>query len=481
MTLESLIAQLRGENAADAEKRAGHVTKLAELRGQEAKGEAVDATSVEKLRSKKAAIDARVEARNARIAELEADLAADRAAAELAAQVRSTGVAKPAYDGVARVGAEERSYHPGNDPKGSGFLQDVAASALGNWEAREKLQRHMVEERIERKGAWQNRATGTGSFVGLTVPQYLTDFFAPQAKAMRPFAEVARKMDLPSQGMVVNISRITTGSTAAVQATQNNSVSNQDLADTLLTIPIQTMAAQQTMSRQAIERSTGAEEVTLDDLLRQYNTQLDSTLLNQATTGLSAISNNIDLATGSLPASNKITYLQAKLMQAKSNLESVLLDQQEADQIAVMHSRRWASIVSANTTAFPYIQQAMAGSFYQAGSDNNVNYGPGWRGSLAGLQVVVDNNVTTSGSADSGSGEDEIYVVNRREFILWEDPTAPVMIRAEQTNAASLGVLFVLYGYFAYTGLRYQSGGFAAHQKLTGSALSAPNFDGSGF
>jgi HK97 family phage major capsid protein len=477
MTLESLIAQLRSENAADAEKRAGHSTKLAELRGQEAKGEDVAVADVEKLRSKKANIDARVELRNARIAQLEADLAADKAAAQLSTEVRSSGIAKPAYDGVARVGQEERSYHPGNDPKGHTFIQDVAGSALGNWEAREKLQRHMVEERMERKGAWQNRATSTGSFVGLTVPQYLTDFFAPQAKAMRPFAEVCRPMDLPSQGMVVNISRITTGSTVAVQATQNNSVSNQDMADTLLTIPVQTLAAQQTMSRQAIERSTGAEEVTLDDLLRQYNTTLDNTLINQATTGLSAVANP-NTFTASAGAAT-VQGLYAQIMSARSNLESVLLDTQEGDQVIVMHSRRWASIM-ATTSAnnYPFVTPQGGGVFLTGGTESGQQiYGPGYRGTFGGLAVIVDNNIATN--LGGGTNQDEIYVVNRREAILWEDSSAPVMIRAEQTNAASLGVLFVLYGYFAYTTLRYQSGGYSAQQKISGTGLVTPSFSGS--
>ena len=471
MTIDDLISSLRGENAKDMEKRAEHTNSLAALRSAESRGETVDEAGVEKLRAKKAKIDAAVEMRNARITQLEADKASDALATEM--QNRMVETTKVSYDQVGRVTSEKRTYNPQNDPKGKNFLADVATSALGNWEARERLQRHQVEERVE--GRIQERATSTGSFVGLTVPQYLTDFYAPNAKAARPFAEAIRKMDLPSQGMVVNISRITTGAAADVQLPQNAAVANQDLADTLLTIPVQTLAAQQTMSRQAIERSTGAEEVTLDDMMRTYYTKMDNLLLNQAVTGLTNRANNIDYT-----ATGTATKLYAKLLQARSQLESVLLDVQEGDQLAVMHSRRWAAINSASGTAFPFLSQAPNSRYLTAGEDLVANYGPGYRGNFAGLNVIVDNNVTTSQNLDSATGEDEIYVVNRRECILWEDPSAPVMIRAEQTNAASLGVLFVMYGYFAYTYDRYQVGGFSAHQKISGSALVAPVWDGTG-
>jgi hypothetical protein len=473
MNLQDLVSSLRVENATDLEARAKATAKLAELRGAEVKGEEVSGAKVEKLRSKKSEIDARVELRNARIVQLEADMRSDAAATKMSKELRATGAAKPAYDNVARVGREERTYHPGNDPKGKTFLADLAGSAVGAFGANDRLNRHMQEEMVERAGTrWAERATSTGSFVGLTVPQYLTDFYAPNAKAMKPFISAARQMDLPAQGMVVNISRITTGASADVQAPQNNAVSDQDLADTLLTIPVQTLAAQQVMSRQAIERSTGAEEVTLDDLMRTMYTKQDNLFINQAVTGAT---NRFNSVTYSTPG-NVQAY--AALLEARSNVESVLLDTQEGDQLAIMHSRRWASINSGSGTSFPFLSQQPNSRYLTAGEDAVANYGPGYRGNYAGLNVIVDNNIPTN--LGGGTNQDEIYVVNRRECIVWEDPTAPVMIRAEQTNAASLGVLFVMYMYWAYTFDRYQSGGFSAHQKISGTGLVTPAFLGAG-
>jgi hypothetical protein len=47
-----------------------------------------------------------------------------------------------------------------------------------------------------------------------------------------------------------------------------------------------------------------------------------------------------------------------------------------------------------------------------------------------------------------------------------------VFIRAEQAAAANLGVLLVLYGYFAYSFRRY-SGGMG---KVNGTGLTTPTF-----
>jgi hypothetical protein len=86
-----------------------------------------------------------------------------------------------------------------------------------------------------------------------------------------------------------------------------------------------------------------------------------------------------------------------------------------------------------------------------------------------GLSVVVDNNIGTTLGAGT---EDEAYVVPARECHLWEDANAPLFIRADQPKAANLGVLLVLYGYFAYTFSRYAN----AMQKINGTGFIAPVF-----
>ena len=81
--------------------------------------------------------------------------------------------------------------------------------------------------------------------------------------------------------------------------------------------------------------------------------------------------------------------------------------------------------------------------------------------------MIVDANVPTN---LGGGTEDAIYAISAEELHLWEDDA--VFIRAEQTNAASLGVLFVAYKYFAYTASRYTS----AHARISGTGTATPTF-----
>jgi hypothetical protein len=94
-------------------------------------------------------------------------------------------------------------------------------------------------------------------------------------------------------------------------------------------------------------------------------------------------------------------------------------------------------------------------------------YGPSVRGVLSnGLMVCVDANVPTN----TGGTQDEVYVLASDEVHLWEAPNSPLLIRAEQPNAASLGILLVAYEYFAYTVQRYANN----PSKITGTGLAAP-------
>ncbi|WP_073754239.1 phage major capsid family protein [Streptomyces sp. CB03234] len=383
-----------------------------------------------------------------------------------AREAKPTQARRPSYDQVARVGNEERTYRKDQDPLGKGFLMDISRQFLfQDVEASSRLARHMQEERVER-AEYMQRATGTGSFAGLTVPQYLTDLYAPATAALRPFADVCNKHPLPESGMSIEISRITTSSDAGLQASQNTAVTNQDMDDTLLTVPVQTAAGQQTVSRQAIDRGNGIEDVTMQDLFNRVATRLDTTLLNQATTGLSAVAQ----ANAYTDASPTGAEMYPKILGAAAGVEANLLAM-GAPSHAVMHSRRWYWLSSQMSSTWPMINTV--GLPVQASGQLNPNssYASGPRGVLpCGLEVIVDNNIATNLGA--GTNEDELYVVPASECHLWEDPNAPLFIRAEQPAAASLGVLLVAYSYFAYTFGRYVNG----MQKVGGTGLVTPAF-----
>jgi hypothetical protein len=459
-TLLSLLEQVREQLATKLNERNAKASRLAELRGQDAP----DENEITTVRTAQTALDAEIDQLVAREAELAAEHERDEAMARLSNEIIPAS-RKPAYDKVARVGQEKRQYNPAYDPEGKQFLLDVAREFRHrDAQSTERLARHMDEERVER-AEYLQRATGTGAFAGLTVPQYLTDMYAPATAALRPFAdEGCTNHPLPAAGMTVNISRITTASSVALQASENANVSETDMDDTLLTINVQTAAGQQTVSRQAIERGTGIEDVTLQDLFNRWATTLDSTLINQSVTGLSAVAT----ATSYTDASPTVPELYPKILGANAGVEAALLAMGYPTH-ATMHSRRWNWLQSQMSSTWPLMAQPSI-PVQAIGTNNGSPYGKGVRGYLPnGLLVVVDNNISTALGAGT---EDEIYVTPQSECHLWEDPSAPLFIRAEQTKAASLGVLLVVYGYFAFTFGRYANG----MGKVNGTGLIAPTF-----
>jgi HK97 family phage major capsid protein len=407
------------------------------------------------LREQIAAVDAE-------IAGIRAEQAADQRATELAQESRTVATAA---GGSARVISEPRTYAEENDKRGVQFALDVARSyAFGDIQARERLARHMQEERVER-GDLIERAAGTSAFSGLVVPQYLVDSFAPMARAGRPFADACRHHDLPPKGMSVNIGRVTTGTTVADQSAENAAVSDQDMDDTLLTIPVATAGGSQTLSRQAVERGEGVEDVTVEDLIRAYASNLDAQLLNKASTGLT----NVATAITYTSASPTATELYPKLIGGAAAVEAALLDQGVVDTIAFMHSRRWYWLQTQLSSTWPLFGQPGVAA-QLAGANYGERYGAGFRGVLPnGTPVVVDNNIATNLGA--GTNQDEIYFGAQSELHLWEDPNAPLLIRAEQPKAKNLGIDLVVYGYYAFTFARRVHA-----QKIAGTGLVAPTF-----
>jgi hypothetical protein len=369
-----------------------------------------------------------------------------------------------------RVGSEPRTYSKDTDPYGRQFLMDVARGQLfQDPGSNTRLARHMAEERVERTAEMMERAAGdtnTGNWAGLTVPQYLTDMYAPVARALRPFADICNSHPLPAQGMALDISRVTTGTSTGIQVNELDPASATSADDTLLTIPVQTAAGQQKVSRQAIDRGTGIEDVLMQDLFASLGTTLDNTLITQAATGLSAVAQGTTYDDTS-PTAAKI---YPKIMAAAAGVEANLLARGFPTH-AVMHSRRWYYLASQMVSSWPFINSAgiptqAAGTAAPASA-----YNSGVRGRLPiGLDVIVDNNIASNLGA--GTNQDEIYVVPAMECHLWEDPGAPVFIRADQVAAPNLGVLLVVWEYFAYTFGRFAN----AMQKVSGTSLVTPSF-----
>jgi HK97 family phage major capsid protein len=395
-----------------------------------------------------------------KIEKLKAQADADAKASEIRSSVAS--VATPRVGGTT-VTRESRTYSERSD---SSFFKDAYnAQFKSDFTAQDRLARHMREEEIER------RDVGTPQFDGLVIPQYLVDLAAPLARAGRPFADFAtNKMTLPPSGMTLNISRMTTGSSTAVQVTQNDAVSETDVDDTLLTVNVRTIAGQQDISRQAIERGTGIDVFVAADLIKSWHTTLDSQILNGAGTagtikGLRASGGNAITFTSTAPT---VGLLYPKLADA---IQQIQTNSFTNPTHFIMHPRRLAFLLAAvDSTNRPLVVPAANGPMNASGvGAGSSAYGnSGYQ--MMGLPIITDANIgTTYGTT---TNQDEIYVVNAGESHLWEQPGSPFTLRYDATGAGNLTLKTVVYGYAAYTAERYP----LACSIISGTGLSAPTF-----
>jgi HK97 family phage major capsid protein len=367
-------------------------------------------------------------------------------AAEMRAQ---SGLSAPAV-----VKSEARTYSREN--RSASFLGDAfAAQFNGDFAAKERLARHMNEERVER------RDVTSANFAGLIVPQFLTELAAPLARAGRPVADIARKHQLPESGLTISISRVTTGSSTAVQS-EGAAVSETNIDDTKLDITVQTIAGQQTVSRQALERGTGVDGLVMNDLILSYHTSLDASVVTSLTNAITQVVTFTD-------ASPTVGELYPKLLDSVQRIQTNFF---AGPNVMIMHPRRLAFILAAlDSQNRPLAVPTMNGAQNAISvGDGSVVYGNSGY-SIAGLPVVTDANVITTNGA--GSNEDVIIIANTQELHLWEEGDgAPMYLRFDQPKAAELDVLAVVYGYSAFTAARYPN----AAALVGGTGLVTPTF-----
>jgi HK97 family phage major capsid protein len=355
-----------------------------------------------------------------------------------------------------KVGSEPRTYSPQSE---NSFIRDAfAAQVLNDFDARERIARHQQEERIEKRDV-----TST-NFAGLVVPQFLTDLAAPFARAGRPFMDVSRKHNLPPQGLTLSISKVTTGTAVAVQ-TEGAAVQETNIDDTKLDLTVNTIAGQQNVSRQSLERGTGIDALVMADLVSAYHTALDA---QYVTSNAASLMNVITQVVTYTDGSPTVGELYPKILDCVQRIQTNYFG---GPNFILMHPRRLAFILAAvdgqnRPLAVPSINGPTNAIASGAGA---VVYGnSGYN--IAGLPVITDANVTITNG--SGSNEDVIIVGNTQESHLWETANAPFMLRFEDVKSAELEVKIVVYGYSAYTANRYPN----AFALIGGTGLITPTF-----
>ena len=355
---------------------------------------------------------------------------------------------------------EPDMYRKGGDHS---FIADAWSSRQGDYKAQERLNKHQDHEA---------RDVGTGAFTGLVVPQYLVDEYAPIARAGSAFYNAVPKKDLPAYGNKIEISRITTGSAAAEQASENSAVQETNMDDTLLTVNVDTIAGQQDVSRQALERGGqpgfSMENIIFQDLVAAYFGKLDQLMIDGSG------SSGQPLGIRNVSGLNTVTYTDGtptvgeafpKLADA---VQKVNANRFAPAQAIIMHPRRWGFFTAGvDGNSRPLVLPAGNNPDNAMGVGDAAAYG-NVVGNLLGLPVITDANVTTTDGG--GNDQDQIYVVKADDHILFEDNL--FQLKFEETNAGSLTTKMVVYGYVAFASGRYPTG----ITKIQGTGLITPSF-----
>jgi HK97 family phage major capsid protein len=277
--------------------------------------------------------------------------------------------------------------------------------------------------------------------------------------------DVARKHQLPESGLTISISKVTTGSATAVQ-TEGAAFQETNMDDTKLDVSVVTVAGQQNVSRQALERGTGIDSLVMADLVSAYNTNLDSLFVTTSATSLTNVISQVVTYTDASPS---VAELYPKLLDAVQRIQTNYFG---GPNFILMHPRRLAWILSAlDTTNRPLALPVGNGNFNSvAVGQGSVVYGNSGY-TIAGLPVITDANVITTNGA--GTNEDVIIIGNTQEAHLWEQGDgSPMMLRFEQPKGAELDVQMIVYGYSAFTANRYPN----AFALVGGTGLVTPTF-----
>tara|TARA_E500000081_G_scaffold44894_1_gene48247 strand:- start:5205 stop:6569 length:1365 start_codon:yes stop_codon:yes gene_type:complete len=368
------------------------------------------------------------------------------------------------HENALRVRVKEEPLTYAQDSSTS-FFRDIYNSQMNHDpQAQARISRHSDEMKVE------YRDGSTSNYAGLVVPQYLTDLAAELARAGRPFANLCTSLPLPNDGMTINISRVTTGATAAAQATENSAVSEQDIDDTLLTVDVRTISGQQDISRQALDRGTGIDSLIMADLSGAIATTLDDGIINGAGTsgtllGLKNIT-GINAVTYT-DASPTVAELYPKLLDAIQKINS---NRFAGPDLIIMHPRRAAFMAAAvDGQSRPLVLPQANVPSNAMGTGPVAGYGSTGM-QVAGIPIVTDANIQTD--AGSGNNEDNIFVVRRADMLLFESPGAPSMVRMDQTLGGNLTVKMVAWQYACFIGGRYP----ASISMISGTGLVTPTF-----
>jgi HK97 family phage major capsid protein len=293
------------------------------------------------------------------------------------------------------------------------------------------------------------RVDGAGGY--FVAPLWILDEYAAMLRAGRATADRCNVLDLPPGTDSINLPKVNTGTTTAVQTADAAAVSETDLTDTSISGPVRTIAGQNDIALQLMEQSGIAfDEVIFQDLTADYNMQLDRQVLSGSGSSgqVKGIFNAGLTAVTYTDATPTVPELYTPLTQALSQIAKARF--LPGDTI-VMHPSRWYWITSALDTQNRPLVTPEGGGGVNTIAVLDANAVEGVVGSIGGVPIVADANMTTGYGA--GSNQDRILVGRLKDAFLFEGA-----LRTRALVEVMSGTLLVrcqLYNYVALIADRY--------------------------
>lgn len=356
----------------------------------------------------------------------------------------------------ASVPSEEPVYHRHSE---FSFFQDAMRARFdGDTAAQERLRRNnqQVFDARRRDGTFANPvgSSGAGQAADFVPPLYLQQDWIGIARAARPFADAVGHMPLPDNTNVIIFPKLAVGTSVGTQA-DNAPVVNSSVSTGNVQVPVITIAGQQDMSRQLLERSTPGFDVVINqDLTKAYHAAVDQQMLaGPGTAGAmeGILTNPNVLAIAYTDATPAASRLFPKIGNA---IQQVHTNRFLPPSLIVMHPSRWQwLLVAVDTNGRPLVTPVAQGPM-NALAQFGDQIPEGIVGSMLGLPVMVDAQIPTNLGA--GANQDAIIVTRADDQWLMENPDRyPLLKVFEETLSGTMTIRLQLYGYVAFTSERF--------------------------
>ena len=293
-----------------------------------------------------------------------------------------------------------------------------------------------------------SRVDGSGGYA--VPPAWLMNQYIELARPGRAFANLVQRQPLPGGTDSINIPKLLTGTSTAIQTADNTPVTDVDLTDTFINAPVRTISGQQGVAIQLLDQSPIAfDDLVFRDLIADYASQLDKQCLSGSGTNGQVLGVRLTPNIGTIAVST--VDIKGVYSAVANAIQTIHTTRFQPPEVVVMHPRRWGWFLALldNQQRPLFLPDAnrpwnAAGILEEVASQQVV-------GSIQGLPVVTDPNIETN--LGTGGDEDPVYVLRASDVVLWESG-----IRARvlpETKAQNLTVLLQLYGYVAFSAARY--------------------------